>query len=164
MNPPVQPPCANPPSRSSPACPGAWITPSSDTYSTTIKLLTRPPFRSQHAARPVDLGYLLQPPRQASGCIRAETIGADGGPARKKTGRRPGRSQLPLRAAQRNIRWNDRGHAAATTPASHYSACGKCFGSVEVPSDYPEPVPDGGSLTTSGRASTSLPRNRIRSN
>src|SRR5262249_25459913 len=41
--PPVQPPYANPPSRSSPACPGAWITPSSDTYSTTIKLLTRPP-------------------------------------------------------------------------------------------------------------------------
>src|SRR5262249_28342453 len=43
MNLPVQPPYANPPSRSSPACPGAWITPSSDTYSTTIKLLTRPP-------------------------------------------------------------------------------------------------------------------------
>src|SRR5215469_16698469 len=45
MNPPVQPPCANPPSRSSPGCPGAWITPSSDTYSTTTKFLTQPPFR-----------------------------------------------------------------------------------------------------------------------
>src|SRR5215475_4007342 len=43
MNPLVQPPCANPPSRSSPECPGAWITPSSDTYSTTTKLRTAPP-------------------------------------------------------------------------------------------------------------------------
>src|SRR5215471_18792075 len=52
MNPPVQPPCANPPSRSSPGCPGAWITPSSDRYSTTTKLLIQPPLRPPHLRRP----------------------------------------------------------------------------------------------------------------
>src|SRR5215472_11729516 len=51
MNPPVQPPCANPPSRSSPGCPGAWITPSSDTYSTTTKFLTQPPLCSPQLRR-----------------------------------------------------------------------------------------------------------------
>jgi hypothetical protein len=48
MNLPVQPPCANPRPRSSPACPAPWINPSSDTYSTTTKLLTGLPLRSQH--------------------------------------------------------------------------------------------------------------------
>src|SRR5262245_9038476 len=43
MNGPVQPPCANPPSVSSPACPGACTTPSSDTYSTTMSFLIEPP-------------------------------------------------------------------------------------------------------------------------
>src|SRR5262249_23518964 len=104
MNPPVQPPCANPPSRSSPACPGAWMTPSSDTYSTTTKLLTRPPLPlTATPARTADLGSLLQRLGRLFGCIWAETIGADDGPARKKTGRRPGKSQLPLRSAHRGI-------------------------------------------------------------
>src|SRR5262249_38093065 len=39
MNGPVHPPCWKPPSVSSPACPGPWITPSSEVYSITVILL-----------------------------------------------------------------------------------------------------------------------------
>src|SRR5262249_56287875 len=39
MNGPVHPPCWKPPSVSSPACPGPWITPSSEVYSITAILL-----------------------------------------------------------------------------------------------------------------------------
>src|SRR5258708_30678175 len=39
MNGPVQPPRSNPPSGSSRACPGAWMTPSSETYSIAISFL-----------------------------------------------------------------------------------------------------------------------------
>src|SRR5215467_9783843 len=39
MNGPVQPPSWKPPSVSSPACPGPWITPSSEVYSITVILL-----------------------------------------------------------------------------------------------------------------------------
>src|SRR5262245_50978000 len=65
MNPPVQPPCANPPSRSSPACTGAWITPSSDTYSTTTKLLTKlPSLRSRQSPWSADRGFSAWPDRR----------------------------------------------------------------------------------------------------
>src|SRR5258706_11557790 len=36
---PVQPPASKPPSGSSPACPGPWMTPSNDMYSMTMSLL-----------------------------------------------------------------------------------------------------------------------------
>src|SRR5215472_2193532 len=39
MNGPVHPPCWKPPSVSSSACPGPWITPSSEVYSITVILL-----------------------------------------------------------------------------------------------------------------------------
>src|SRR5262245_36860941 len=78
MNPPVQPPCANPPSRSSPACPGAWITPSSDTYSTTTKPLTELPSSLTALSRSADRGFSawpdpLMPPATLKGFLANPT-------------------------------------------------------------------------------------------
>src|SRR5262245_31231558 len=70
MKGPVQPPYANPPAGSSPACPGACTTPSSDTYSTTASFLIKPapyrfPLRNEH--RPGAGGSARQNDRQITG-------------------------------------------------------------------------------------------------
>src|SRR5262249_42756122 len=121
---------ANPPSWSSPACPGAWITPSRDTYSTTIKLLTTtPPARGR--VRPAD-------PRLPAPAAPARTL-AEGPKLSAPTAVGPGRTAaegpadsaalrcgLPARAhagrmpysAMTVLTWDESGPVAAACRAA----------------------------------------------